>query len=173
MLDHDLAKLYGVQTKRLNEQVKRNIDRFPEDFMFQLTSQEKTEVVAKCDHLRNLKYSPQKPYAFTEQGIAMLSSVLNSERAIQVNIQIMRTFIRLRQIMTSNEELRHRIENLEKKYDKRFRMVFKAIQKLLESPEKPRRTIGFHVRDHQRGSSGRRRLSRSQDAAGLVYLEKP
>lgn len=97
MLDRDLAELYGVPTKRLNEQVKRNIKRFPEDFMFQLTKEEKIELVANCDHLRPLKYSTQLPYVFTEQGVAMLSSVLNSERAILVNIQIMRTFTPLEQ----------------------------------------------------------------------------
>ena len=95
ILDLDLAILYGVQTKRLNESVKRNIKRFPEDFMFQLTTSEKAEVVANCDHLKVLKFSHVLPYAFTEQGIAMLSSVLNSDKAIEVNIQIMRTFTKL------------------------------------------------------------------------------
>src|ERR1700761_7166479 len=95
MIDRDLAELYGVSTKRLNEQVKRNMKRFPSDFMFQLTNEEKMEVVAKCDHLKSLKYSPQTPYVFTEHGAVMLASVLNSERAILVNIQVVRVFTKM------------------------------------------------------------------------------
>ena len=115
LLDHDLAILYGVKTHRLNEQVKRNAKRFPNDFMFQLTSQEKTEVIAICDNLKMLKFSPVNPYAFTEQGIAMLSSVLNSDKAIKVNIQIMRTFTKLRELVLVHKDLRIKIEELEKK----------------------------------------------------------
>jgi hypothetical protein len=99
MIDSDLAELYGVTTKRLNEQVKRNIKRFPEDFMFQLTAEEKQEVVANCDHLKRLKFSPNMPYAFTEHGAVMLASVLNSDRAKTVNIQIVRVFSRMRQLL--------------------------------------------------------------------------
>jgi hypothetical protein len=99
MIDNDLAELYGVTTKRLNEQVKRNIKRFPEDFMFQLTAEEKQEVVANCDHLKRLMFSPNMPYAFTEHGAVMLASVLNSDRAITVNIQIVRVFSRMRQLL--------------------------------------------------------------------------
>jgi hypothetical protein len=99
MIDNDLAELYGVTTKRLNEQVKRNIKRFPEDFMFQLTAEEKQEVVANCDHLKRLKFSLNMPYAFTEHGAVMLASVLNSDRAITVNIQIVRVFSRMRQLL--------------------------------------------------------------------------
>ena len=144
MLDSDLAVLYEVKTKRLNEQVKRNRKRFPEDFMFQLTSKEKDEVVANCDHLKFLKFSPHLPLAFTEQGVAMLSSVLNSERAIHVNIQIMRAFAQFRRLLLTNTDLRRKIEEMERKYDKQFAIVFNAIKQLLEPPEPPKRRIGFH-----------------------------
>ncbi len=144
MLDIDLAKLYQVKTFRLNEAVKRNAMRFPEDFMFQLTSDEKEQVIANCDHLQTLKFSPHLPYAFTEQGIAMLSSVLRSERAILVNIEIMRTFVRLKKLLTSHAELSHKINGLEKKYDAQFKIVFDAIRQMLNPPEKPKRRIGFH-----------------------------
>lgn len=146
MLDHDLANLYGVKTHRLNEQVKRNSKRFPDDFMFQLTDQERTDVIANCDNLKMLKFSPVNPCAFTEQGIAMLSSVLNSDRAIGVNIQIMRTFAKIRELMLVHKDLRQKIEEMEKKYDYQFKVVFEAIKKLLEPPEKPKNPIGFHAR---------------------------
>lgn len=143
MLDADLAKLYGVTTKRLNEQVKRNIDRFPTDFMFQLTDAEKREVVANCDHLKKLKFSPNLPYAFTEHGAIMLASVLNSPVAVDVSIQIVKTFIRLREFLVSNKELAKKIEELEKKYDAQFRIVFDAIRQLMASPEPKKKRIGF------------------------------
>lgn len=147
MLDSDLALLYGVQTKRLNEQVKRNKKRFPEDFMFQLTSKEKEEVVAICGHLKLLRFSPHLPLAFTEQGVAMLSGVLNSDRAIAVNIQIMRAFTQLRRMILTNVALRRKIEGMEEKYDKQFTIVFQAIKQLLEPPSaKERKIIGFHVK---------------------------
>lgn len=145
MLDTDLAKLYEVQTKVLNQAVKRNIKRFPKDFMFQLTKEEKEEVVTICDHLAKLRFSPVLPYAFTEQGVAMLSSVLNSERAVQVNIQIMRTFTKLREMLASHKELRKKIEAMEKKYNQQFKVVFDAIKQLIEPREKPKRKIGFCV----------------------------
>ena len=137
MMDSDLAELYGVETKALNQAVRRNIDRFPEDFMFQLTAKEKSEVVTNCDHLRKLKYSPNLPLAFSEQGITMLSCVLNSQRAIQVNIAIMRAFVQLRSILLSNRELAKKLEALEQKYDAQFKMVFDAIRRLMsgELPE--------------------------------------
>ncbi len=144
MLDTDLAKLYGVKTFRLNEAVKRNIRRFPEDFMFCLTEDEKLEVIANCDNLKNLKFSPHLPYAFTEQGVAMLSSVLNSERAIQVNIQIMRAFTKIREMLQIHKKLWRKIEAMEKKYDHQFKAVFDVLRQLLEPPEKPKRRIGFH-----------------------------
>ncbi len=105
MLDRDLAELYGVETKRLNEQVKRNIERFPEDFMFSLSKSEKDEVVANCDHLRALKFSPTLPFAFTEQGVAMLSSVLKSQKAVEVNITIMRAFVAMRHFLHNNAQI--------------------------------------------------------------------
>ncbi|MCX5706033.1 MAG: ORF6N domain-containing protein [Candidatus Omnitrophica bacterium] len=147
MLDRDLAELYGVSTKRLNQAVKRNMERFPEDFMFPLTEKEKKEVVTNCDHLSALKFSYQSPLAFTEQGVAMLSSVLNSEQAIRVNIQIMRTFTYLRRMFLTNADLRRKIELMEKKYDKQFAVVFQIFKELIEPASKvsqPKRQIGFH-----------------------------
>lgn len=148
MLDTDLAKLYQVKTYRLNEAVKRNIARFPEDFMFRLTETEKKEVIANCDHLKSLKFSPQLPCAFTEQGVAMLSSVLKSERAVRVNIEIMRTFVRLKKLLASHAELAGKIDVLEKKYDSQFKIVFDAIRQMLNppapKPEPPKPRIGFH-----------------------------
>jgi hypothetical protein len=149
MIDTGLAKLYQVQTKVLNQSVKRNIKRFPEDFMFQLTKEEKEEVVTICDHLSKLRFSPVLPYVFTEQGIAMLSSVLNSERAIQVNIQIMRTFTKLREMLENNKDLKRKIEDMEKKYDTQFQIVFEAIKKLIEPESKPKRKIGFYVANEE------------------------
>jgi hypothetical protein len=143
MLDADLAALYGVTTKRLNEQVKRNVDRFPEDFMFQLTEKEKAEVVANCDHLKRLRFSPTLPYAFTEHGAIMLASVLNSPAAVQASIQVVRAFVKLRQMLASNAELARKLNTLEKKYDSQFKIVFDAIRQLMTPPEKPKRKIGF------------------------------
>ena len=146
MLDVDLAGLYGVSVKRLNEQVKRNRERFPSDFMFQLTEQEVTDLRSQFATLKRGRGQHRKylPYAFMEQGVAMLSSVLNSKRAIQVNIAIMRAFIRLRQILASHKELARRLDELEKKYDAQFKSVFEAIRQLMTPPEPPRRRIGFH-----------------------------
>lgn len=144
MLDTDLAILYAVPTYRLNEAVKRNKKRFPADFMFQLSKEEKEEVIANCDHLKSLKYSPYLPNAFTEQGVAMLSTVLKSNRAIDVNIQIMRTFVELREMMQSHKELKSKIETMEKKYDNQFKVVFDALRELLAPPVKPKKQIGFH-----------------------------
>ncbi|EKD26598.1 MAG: hypothetical protein ACD_79C01103G0001 [uncultured bacterium] len=137
MIDKDLSALYDVKTKRLNEQVKRNISRFPSDFMFQLNKIEMQELVANCDRFKTLKHSTSFPYAFTQNGIAMLSSVLNSEKAIQVNIQIMRAFTTLREAITQHLDLKQKIEDLEYKYknhDKQFEEVFQAINNLLETP---------------------------------------
>ncbi len=143
MLDSDLAELYGVMTGTLNQAIKRNRKRFPEDFMFQLTKEERNEVITICDNLKKLKFSPSLPYAFSEQGVAMLSTVLNSERAIMVNIQIMRTFTKLREMIETNKDLKKKIENLEKKYDNQFQIVFDAIKKLVEPEVKPKRRVGF------------------------------
>ena len=149
MLDADLARLYGVTTKRLNEQVKRNRERFPEDFVFKLTDSEKAEVVANCDHLSRLKFSPVLPYAFTEHGAIMAATVLNSKRAIEVSVYVVRAFVCLRQILASNTELARKLDALEKKYDKQFKVVFDAIRQLMTPPEKPRRKIGFHVKERK------------------------
>lgn len=143
MLDRDLAELYGVETKVFNQAVKRNKKRFPEDFMFQLTEKEKEYVVTNCDHLKILKFSYQLPYAFTEQGVAMLSSVLNSEKAIQINIQIIRAFVKMREMIISNKELRQRLDELEKKYDKQFKAVFDAIKIMFKEKIKPENKLGF------------------------------
>jgi hypothetical protein len=148
MFDKDLAELYGVETKVLNQAVKRNIDRFPPDFMFLLTLQEVT--ILKSQFVTSSWGGKRKPsHAFTEHGILMLSSVLNSKRAIQVNIQIMRTFTQLREMLAGNKELKRKIEEMEKRYDHQFQIVFKAIKELLEPPAppppKPKGPIGFHV----------------------------
>ncbi|MDD2684695.1 MAG: ORF6N domain-containing protein [Gallionella sp.] len=148
MLDEDLAALYEVETKALNRAVKRNLDRFPADFMFQLTAEEFASLRFQYG-TSNEKSAVRggrryAPYAFTEQGVAMLSSVLHSERAIQVNIEIMRTFVRLRQMLGSNVELARKLNAMEKKYDVRFKAVFEAIHELMSPPEhKKKRPIGF------------------------------
>ena len=146
MLDRDLAFLYGVQTKVLNQAVKRNIKRFPEDFMFQLTEEEfgnwKSQIVTSNSDKKGLRKRPQ---AFTEHGILMLSSVLNSDKAIEVNIQIMRTFIKLKELMLVHKDLRIKIEELEKKYDSQFNIVFSALRKLIDPPQKPKTPIGFVI----------------------------
>lgn len=146
MLDADLARLYGVTTKRLNEQVKRNRGRFPEDFMFRLTAPEKAEVVANCDHLQRLKFSPALPHAFTEHGAIMLASVLNSRRAIEVSVYVVRAFVRFRRLLSTHRELAQKLAELERKvqgHDEHIRSLFEAIRQLMASPEPQRRRIGF------------------------------
>ncbi len=147
MLDSDLAKLYCVETKHLNRQVRRNIRRFPSDFMLQLTRKEYQEILrCQIGTLETGKYSKYLPCVFTEQGVAMLSSVLNSERAILVNVQIMRAFIQLKRMLLTNQDLKRRIEQMEKKYDKQFTIVFQAMKQLLEPPPiKSKPPIGFRV----------------------------
>jgi len=168
MLDFELAELYGVPTKVLNQAVKRNIDRFPEDFMFQLSAQEMGQVsrsqivtldgqtasksqenagnprsqIVTLESGHNLKYAP---YAFTEQGVAMLSSVLRSKQAVQVNITIMRTFVQLRQLMSTHADLAQKLQSMESKYDKQFKVVFDAIRALMSDKKLPKREIGFHT----------------------------
>ena len=154
-LDKDLAELYGVRTKRLNEQVKRNRKRFPEDFMFQLTKGEKEELIPHCDRFKALKHSTINPHAFTEQGVAMLSSVWKSDRAIQVNILIMRVFSRLRQMLAAHKELAHKLNELERKitqHDGEIATIFEAIRQLMAPPERPRKKIGFTLKE-QRGAN--------------------
>ena len=147
MLDKDLAKLYGVPTKRLNEQVRRNIKRFPEDFMLKLTKKEAGSLRSQNATLEKGRYSKYLPYAFTEQGVAMLSSVLNSERAIDVNIAIVRVFVKLRQILSTHKKLSHKLGELERKIEKHdveIQSIFEAIHQLMAIPEEPKKNIGFH-----------------------------
>jgi hypothetical protein len=143
MLDKDLARLYKVETRALNQAVKRNLKRFPKDFMFQLTEEEVNVKVSQNVIPSKRSLGGSLPYAFTENGVAMLSSVLNSERAVEVNIQIMRTFTRLREMLLTHKDLQRKIEAMEKKYDYQFKVVFDAIKQLLEPPEKPKKRIGF------------------------------
>lgn len=144
LVDADLAELYGVPTKQLNQQVKRNQARFPEDFMFQLTAVEKEEVVTICDHLSNLKFSRTPPYVFTEHGAIQAANVLNSRQAIETGVQVVRAFVRLRKMLISNTELARKLAALEKKYDAEFKVVFAAIRDLMAPPEpKKKRPIGF------------------------------
>jgi hypothetical protein len=142
MIDRDLAELYGVETKRLKEQVRRNISRFPEDFMFILTNQEVRNLRSQIatSSWGGTRYIPM---AFTEQGVAMLSSVLKSDRAIQVNIQIMRIFSQFKQIIAGHRDLEKKIDAMEAKYDEQFGVVFEAIMQLLKEDEKPKKKIGF------------------------------
>ncbi len=156
MMDKDLARLYQVETRALIQAVKRNIKRFPSDFMFQLNEQESASmrsqsvtsssrsqiVILKKGRGHNIKYLP---YVFTEQGVAMLSSILNSERAILVNIQIIRTFIKLKEFLATNKQLREKIESMERKYDKKLKEVFDVLKKLLIQEEKPKKRMGFIV----------------------------
>ena len=148
MIDRDLAELYGVETKKLNQAVKRNIKRFPEDFMFQLTDEEQNELVTNCDHLKKLKFSYQNAYAFTEHGVTMLASVLNSEKAIEINVQVVRAFIQLRQMSLENKDLSKRVAELEhyfiehcKDYKEDMRNIHQAIDLLMDRT-KPAK-IGF------------------------------
>ena len=143
MLDEDLAALYEVETKNLVKAVKRNIGRFPADFLFQLTSQELTDLRFQSGTSSRWGGRRYPPYAFSEQGVAMLSSVLHSQRAVQVNIEIMRTFVRLRQMLASNARLAAKLEQLELKYDSQFRVVFDAIRNLMATDAVERRRIGF------------------------------
>jgi hypothetical protein len=158
ILDEDLAFLYEVSTKVLIQAVKRNIDRFPPDFMFQLRKEEfaslRSQIVtSKRKSARGGRRYP--PYAFTEEGVAMLSSVLNSPRAVRVNIEIMRAFVRLRKLLASNADLARKLEALEKKYDAQFKVVFDAIRQLMAPPAAPQKKIGFQIKE-RRAAYGRR-----------------
>lgn len=149
MLDRDLAVLYGVETKMLKRAVNRNIERFPDDFMFRLSKDEYDELLRyQFGTLKRGQHSKYLPYAFTENGVAMLSSVLNSKRAIQVNVQIMRTFTKIREMLATHRELKDKIEEIEKKYDYQFKVVFDTIKQLMEAPQKPKKKIGF-LRDEE------------------------
>jgi len=146
MLDTDLAELYGVPTKVLNQAVKRNIERFPADFMFQLSKEEKDEVVTNCDHLATLKFSRTLPYAFTEHGALMLGNVLKSDRAIEVSLLVVRTFVQLREMLSTHKDLAAKLEALERKigsHDQAIAGLIDAIRQLMTPPEQGKRSIGF------------------------------
>ena len=147
MIDADLAALYGVPTKRLNEQVKRNRARFPEDFVFRLTASETSKVVANCDHLAQLRFSSTLPFAFTEHGALMASAVLNTPRAVDVSVFVVRAFVRMREAIASHKELAKRLDNLERKlgtHDRSISHILDALRNLTQAPETPRRRgIGF------------------------------
>ena len=147
MLDYDLAELYEVETRRLNESVRRNVTRFPLDFMFQLTREEDLNLKSQFATSSLAEYGGRRklPFAFTEQGVAMLSTVLNSERAINVNIQIMRIFTKLREMILSHKDLQEKIKDLEEKYDGQFRVVFEALRQLIQEEEKPKDKLGFQT----------------------------
>ena len=149
ILDYDLAQLYDVTTGNLNKCVKRNLDRFPNDFMFQLTPEEYKSLRFQFGILKKGQHSKYLPYAFSEQGVAMLSSVLRSKRAVQVNIEIMRAFVRLRQMLTAHKDLERKLVALEKKYDEQFRVVFEAIRQLMSPPEQSKKKIGFEVKERR------------------------
>jgi hypothetical protein len=145
LLDRDLAALYGVETRVLNQAVRRHHNRFPEDFMFALTRQEIRDISPSvtCSRIKHAR----SVFAFTEQGVAMLSGVLNSERAVAVDVAIMRAFVRLRELLASHADLARRLDELEAKYDSQFGAVFEAIRQLMSPPVPPRRRIGFDVRE--------------------------
>lgn len=152
MLDRDLAELYGVTTFRLNEQVKRNKKRFPEDFMFRLTKEEKQALIDNHEHLNSLKFSPALPNVFTEHGAVMLASVLNSERAIEVNIQIVRIFTKLREMIVTHKDILLQLEKLEQKvtaHDQDIQLIFEYLKQLLNPPQEPRPRIGYRRSDEQ------------------------
>jgi hypothetical protein len=143
IIDADLAEVYGVPTKALNQAVKRNANRFPEDFAFRLTAEEKTELVTICDRFNRLKHSAASPLAFTEHGVIMAANVMNSPRAIEASVQVVRVFVKMRVLMVSHGRLAQHLRTLESKYDAQFRVVFDAIRALMEPPKRPQRRIGF------------------------------
>ncbi len=147
MLDRDLAELYGVETKVLKQAVRRNINRFPADFMLELTKEEYDSLRSQFVTLKRGQHAKYLPFAFTEQGVAMLSSVLNSERAILVNIQIMRTFTKIRHMISVSEELKQEIKELRKQTDDRFQVVFEVLDQLLNPENPPKKGIGFTVKE--------------------------
>ncbi|HEY2823858.1 MAG TPA: ORF6N domain-containing protein [Candidatus Acidoferrum sp.] len=146
ILDADIANLYGITTFNLNKAVARNRDRFPRDFMFRLTAKERGNLIFQSGISSSRRWGGARhsPYAFTEQGVSMLSSVLRSERAVNVNIAIMRAFVELRRALATHEELRKKIEQMERRYDAKFEVVFSAIKQMLEPPPRTKSTIGFH-----------------------------
>lgn len=171
LLDEDLAEMYGVETKTLVRQVKRNLDRFPDDFLFQLTAKEwdslRCQIGTSNAGRGGRRYAP---FVFTEQGIAMLSSVLHSPRAVQVNIEIMRAFVRLRQMMSSHADLARKLEALEQKYDSQFKVIFDAIRQLMAPADTPPKNIGFHAIQDERG---RRKASTKSSARKSIRGDSP
>ena len=151
VVSSDLAALYGVSTKALNQAVKRNIDRFPRDFMFQLSADEKQEVVTNCDHLSKLRFSPTLPYVFTEHGVVMAASVLNSPRAVEVSVFVVRAFVKLRQLVLAHKDLAGKLDQLERKvgsHDEAIKQLVAAIRQLMAPPDPPKKEMGFHtIRD--------------------------
>ena len=154
IMDADLARLYGVSTKRLNEQVRRNKARFPADFVFQLTLAEKSELVANCDRFNRLKHSTVSPCAFTEHGAVMAASILNTPTAVEVSVYVVRAFVRLRELLSSHAELSHKLEELESRvearldaHDEQIGALIRAIRELMAPPENPQRRIGFRIRE--------------------------
>lgn len=146
MIDRDIAELYGVETKHLNRQVKRNIQRFPEEFMFQLTIEDRNQLVTICHRFKTMKHSSSLPYAFTEHGVAMLASVLKSDRAVKISINIIKAFVKLREMLSTNKELAHKLDQLERKiekHDEEIKLIFDAIRQLMIPPEPKRKRIGF------------------------------
>ncbi|MBM3405007.1 MAG: ORF6N domain-containing protein [Bacteroidetes bacterium] len=143
MVDSDLALLYNIPTKALKQQVRRNVLRFPEDFMFELTNPEKKELVTNCDRLSHLRHSSVNPFVFTEQGVAMLSSVLRSEEAIRINIEIMRAFVRYRSLLKETGELRHTIQEIERKFTDAFLYLMERLDQIQRKESEPRRKVGF------------------------------
>ena len=162
ILARELAELYGVTTGNLNKAVKRNIDRFPNDFMFQLTAEEYKSLRFHFGILEKGRHSKYLPYAFTEQGVAMLSSVLKSKRAVQVNIEIMRAFVRLRRMLSVHKDLERKLTALEQKYDEQFKIVFEVINQLMTPPAKTRKKIGFVVKE-KRAAYGRREKAQKKN----------
>jgi hypothetical protein len=147
MIDRDLAELYGVETKYLNRQVKRNRERFPAEFAFRLTAEEKAELVTICHRFETMKHSSSLPHAFTEHGVAMLASVLKSPIAVKMSILIVKAFIRLREVVATHKELVHKLQDLERKvghHDGEIKALFEAIRRLMTEPEKPKAKFGFH-----------------------------
>ena len=146
MVDRDLAELYGVETKHLNRQVKRNIQRFPEEFMLQLTIEERNQLVTICHRFKTMKHSSSLPYVFTEHGVAMLASVLKSDRAVKISINIIKAFVKLREMLSTHKELAHKLAQLERKiekHDDEIKLIFDAIRQLMTPPEPKSKRIGF------------------------------
>lgn len=159
MLDRDLAELYGVETKYLNRQVKRNVKRFPDEFMFQLTVIEKDELVTNWHRFNSLKHSTSLPFAFTEHGAVMLASVLNSPRAVQASIYVVRAFVGLREFLSTHKELAQKLAELERrvgKQDGAIQTIMEAIRQLMQPPEKPKRKIGFGVEERKHRYAAKR-----------------